>query len=299
MPSWRELRAETRERLAAAGIEPAAAEARWLTERASGYGASEWAAVERADALARNVAHLDAMVARRLAGEPLQYVLGEWSFRGHDLLVDGRVLIPRPETEWVVELALREAARMGLRRGRSSRMSAAEPTHAVADLGTGSGAIAIALESELPDALVWATDASADALAVATANIAGAGATRVRTARGDWFDALPDELRGRLALVVSNPPYVTEDELVSLPAVVRDYEPARALVSGPTGMEAIDVIVRDARDWLRPDGALVVEIAEMRADGVRAAAEAAGFASVEVADDLTGRPRALIARMKP
>src|SRR5207302_7556777 len=104
--SWGGARLDVRDRMAAAGVESPDAEARWLTEAASGYEGSEWAAVERAEPLPRAAAHLDAMLARRLAGEPLQYVLGEWSFRGLDLLVDRRVLIPRPETEWVVEIAL-------------------------------------------------------------------------------------------------------------------------------------------------------------------------------------------------
>ncbi len=126
------------------------------------------------------------MCARRLRGEPLQYVLGAWSFRGLDLMVDRRVLIPRPETEWVVEIALEEAERIGLRRTGRRPTFDAEIAATVVDLGTGSGAIALALEAALPDVEVWATDASDDALAVASANIAGvrrdAGARRPRVA---------------------------------------------------------------------------------------------------------------------
>jgi len=119
------------------------------------------------------------------------------------------VLIPRPETETVVEVALEEAERIGLRRAKR-RLSLVDATTdaVVADLGTGSGAIALALESELPDVEVWASDVSADALNVARANMAGCAATRVQLAEGSWFDALPAELRGHLRLVVSNPPYV-------------------------------------------------------------------------------------------
>src|SRR5438105_5970876 len=141
------------------------------------------------------------MVARRAAGEPLQYVLGRWAFRTLDLMVDRRVLIPRPETEQVVEVALAEARRLHAR--------------IAADLGTGSGAIALSLAAELPGVDVWATDVSADALAVARANLAGIGtfaAARVRIQEGDWFGALPPELRGRLDIVVSNPPYIGDDE---------------------------------------------------------------------------------------
>ena len=164
-------------------------------------------------------------------------MLGSWAFRGLDLMVDPRVLIPRPETEWVVEIALREAQRLGLHRSEVRHTptpwshktveidSLVGPRRVVVDLGTGSGAIALALEAELPDVTVWATDLSDDALAVATANIAGTGATRVRVARGHWFGALPDELAGTLDLVVANPPYVRDDELPALPAEVRDHEP--------------------------------------------------------------------------
>jgi release factor glutamine methyltransferase len=294
--TWRAARVEVRERLAASpDVESPDAEARWLTESASGYEAGEWHEIERAEPLDRERAHLDAMVARRIGGEPLQYVLGEWSFRGLDLMVDHRVLIPRPETELVVEVALGEASRAGVRRGRPHRAQE-HPTAMVADLGTGSGAIALALEAELPDALVWATDVDADALAVARANVAGAGATRVRVAEGSWFDALPVELRGAFVLIVANPPYVSEPELDELPAVVRDHEPRRALVSGPSGMESIVALLDGARDWLAPGGALVLELAPQRAEAARAAAVARGYVDVVVHDDLTARPRVLVAR---
>jgi len=156
---------------------------------------------------------------RRESGEPLQYVLGSWAFRSLELMVDPRVLIPRPETEQVVEVALGE-----IRRHRRP---------VVADLGTGSGAIALSVVAEVAGAQVWATDTSEAALAVARANLAGlAGmaATRVRLARGSWFSALPAELRGRLSVVVSNPPYVADAEVASLPAEVAEWEPREALV---------------------------------------------------------------------
>ena len=180
-PSWASQRAAIARRLAEAGVAAADAEARWLIEAASGYEGIEWMSISQRVPHPNAQAHLDAMVERRLHGEPLQYALGSWAFRELDLLVDQRVLIPRPETEWVVEIALQEGVRVGLRRGGRAAIDAR--THAVvADLGTGSGAIALALAAELPDVLVWASDASADALAVARANVAGCGATRVRLA---------------------------------------------------------------------------------------------------------------------
>jgi release factor glutamine methyltransferase len=229
----------------------------------------------------------EAMVTRRAAGEPLQYVLGHWSFRGLELLVDRRVLIPRPETEQVVEVALGEL--------RALRESAPAPQ--VVDLGTGSGAIGLAIASEVTDAQVWATDSSADALAVARANLAGIGslaAARVRMAQGSWFDPLPGELRGWVQLVVTNPPYVAlADEL---PDVVAAWEPPQALYSGPTGLEAITEIVGQSPDWLARPGALVVEVAPHQAGQVLALAQGS-FDEVEIRPDLAGRDRALVARL--
>jgi release factor glutamine methyltransferase len=222
------------------------------------------------------------MVERRRAGEPLQYVLGSWGFRTLDLRVDRRVLIPRPETEWVVEQAL-------------SRLPADRPT-TVVDLGTGSGAIALSIAVERPSATVVATDASPDALAVARANLAGAGrpARRVSLHQGSWWDAVPADLRGTIDLVVSNPPYVSPDD--DLPPEVADWEPVDALVPGPTGLEALEVIVAGAPAWLRPGGWLVCEIGETQGAAVLRLASEAGFVRPEVLPDLTGRDRILIGR---
>jgi release factor glutamine methyltransferase len=303
--SWASQRVEIARRLADIDIDivSPAAEARWLTETASGHDGVDWLAISRLAPHERAQKHLDAMVRRRITGEPLQYVLGSWAFRGLDLLVDPRVLIPRPETEWVVEIALEEAVRVGLRRGGRAALLVDGPqalgarTDAVvADLGTGSGAIALSLAAELPDALVWATDASPEALTVAGANVAGCGATGVRLAEGSWFAALPETLRGRLSLVVSNPPYIAGSEVESLPREVARYEPREALVSGPTGLEAIKELVAAAPRWLAPGAALVVEIAPHQAEPAAALADAAGFDEIVVRDDLTGRPRVLVAR---
>jgi release factor glutamine methyltransferase len=209
--TWRALRAELVDELTRAGFEHASTEARFMVEQASGFDAAEWIDAADREPPARAEARVRQMLQRRSRGEPLQYVLGAWSFRGLDLMVDPRVLIPRPETEFVVEVALEEAQRVGLRRARRAITAfAPEPSVAVADLGTGSGAIALALEAELPDVEVWATDVSTDAIAVARANVAGCAAARVRVVEGSWFHALPIDQRGHLPLVVSNPPYVAE-----------------------------------------------------------------------------------------
>jgi release factor glutamine methyltransferase len=277
----------------------AAVEARWIVCEASGFDPAELVLAAEEPAPNRGVHAVDAMVARRRDGEPLQYVLGSWEFRGIDLMVDRRVLIPRPETEVVAEVAIDELARGGARTGRGDPWSGAVTEYAIADLGTGSGALALALVTALPDAAVWATDASEDALVVARANLSSIGfaATRVRVVQGDWFDALPLELYGGLRMVVSNPPYVSEPEFDELPTEVAAYEPTRALVSGPTGLECLEVIVRDAPQWLTPDGVLVCEHAPHQANAVRELARAAGFTHAETRADLTGRDRVLVARL--
>jgi release factor glutamine methyltransferase len=232
--------------------------------------------------------YFEQMVARRAAGEPLQYVVGRWGFRGLDLLVDRRVLIPRPETEQVVEAALAEL----------SRLSGTQPV--IVDLGTGSGAIALSLAAEGKRGAVWATDESADALAVARANLAGLGgraAARVRLVAGSWWSALPDELRGQVGLAVSNPPYVSSAEMASLPAEVAAWEPRSALEAGPTGLEDLTAIVTAAPDWLLPTGVLVIELAPHQTAAVERMARTSGFAEVDVGLDLAGRERVLVARL--
>lgn len=295
--TWRAARREVVERLSVAGIVTAEAEARFLVEHVSGCAAADWPTIADAQPSARALERLWPLVDRRIRGEPLQYVLGSWSFRGLDLMVDRRVLIPRPETEQVVEVALEEAVRRGLRRVRRHlTLVDVEASVAVADLGTGSGAIALALDAELPDVTVWATDANPDALDVARANVAGCAATRVRIAHGSWFEALPETLRGHLELVVSNPPYVAEHEVSSLPEEVLGFEPRDALVAGPTGYEALEHLLARARDWLVPDGVLVCELAPHQADAMRERAQRHGYVDVAVRMDLAGRQRVLVAR---
>lgn len=299
MTTWAALVRETTARLADAGIESAGVEARWITRHLGAPGGGA-AGSSSAEVPARSVARAGALAARRAAGEPLQYVLGEWSFAGHDLYVDPRVLIPRPETEVVAEIAVAEAVRLGERTGRADPWAGAATTYTVADLGTGSGALALALASALPDAQVWATDVSAGALAVARANLAGAGtaSARIRLAEGSWYSALPAGLRGRLRLVVSNPPYVAEGEIDGLAPEVRDHEPRSALVSGPRGTEAIGEVVAGAPAWLQAGGVLVCEIAPHQAVEALDLARRAGLVDGSVRRDLSGRDRVLVARRR-
>ena len=286
MTTLRQLADEAEARLRQAGLPSPHVDARRIVERAAGLEPSEYHRSLNDDATRRTVGFFDQMLARREQGEPLQYVVGRWSFRTLELLVDRRVLIPRPETEVVVEHALAEARRVGAR--------------TVVDLGTGSGAIALSMAAELgPGVEVWATDASPDALAVARANLAGIGraATRVRMVEGDWFAALPGELRQRVDVVVSNPPYVAEDD--ELPAEVAEWEPRAALIPGPTGLEAIERIVAGAPEWLAPTGVLVVELAPHQAERAVDLALAAGFPRAVVRPDLTDRPRIVLAYLSP
>jgi release factor glutamine methyltransferase len=262
------------------------AEARWIVSEAA---SDPWPYLLDEVVSVRAKGYFDQMVERRAAGEPLQYVLGRWPFRQLELIVDRRVLIPRPETEQVVEVALRELGLLG-----------SDPV--VVDLGTGSGAIALSVAAEARPGAVWATDASPDAIAMARANLVGLGGSRapkVRLLVGSWWDALPVELRGQISLVISNPPYVSTDEMASLPPLVADWEPPSALHGGVRGMDAIEVIVAGAPDWLARPGTLVVELAPHQAAHASALARAAGFVEIRVEKDLAGRDRALVARLHP
>ena len=266
------------------------AAARWFVEEASG---TPWAQAAGELAPARGETALWAMVERRLAGEPVQYVLGHWAFRSLDLMVDRRVLIPRPETEIVVDVALVELDRL------VAGSPAGDGPGTVVDLGTGTGAIALCIAAERPAVEVWATDISPGALEVASANLAGLGARaagRVRLAGGDWWSALPEGLEGTVTLAVANPPYVSEGELGTLPPEVACWEPRQALVAGPNGLEALQVLLAGAGHWLAPGAAFVAEIAPHQAARAIALAEGAGLGDVWVKADLTGRERVLVGR---
>lgn len=323
---WRAFLAEAERTLTTAGVDDPAVDARRIVEQASGFeGAELWLGLDE-PATRRGVVAFDAMVARRASGEPLQYVLGRWAFRTLDLLVDRRVLIPRPETEQVAQAALDELGRIAAhrrppdagdrdgggaqRRGGAMsvpagdapvtmaglRAGGAPPPLLAVDLGTGSGAIGLSIAVERSDTRVVLTDASPDALGVARANLVGIGraATRVEIAQGSWFDALAPELVGGIDLIVSNPPYVAPDD--DLPAVVRDWEPASALIAADDGTADLAVIVAGALRWLAPGGAVVLEMAPRQTEIVARWAADAGFVDVEVGDDLAARPRWVRAR---
>lgn len=278
--TWRELWRETAEAVGGR------AHARWLCEVASGsIDGDEFLARLDDVPTVRMVSHLDAMTNRLRSGEPLQYVLGEWTFRRLTLAVDRRVLIPRPETELVAEVALEKAA-------------AAPAPRSIVDLGTGSGAIGLSLAFELPrdGTTVWITDVSREALDLATANIAGIGAAgaNVRTAHGSWFDALPSELR--FDVVVANPPYVAEGS-PEIEPIVADWEPHQAVFAGPDGLDAIRSIIDRAPTRLAPGGWLVVEIGADQGAAVAGLLATDRFVDVEIRPDLAGLDRVAVARV--
>jgi release factor glutamine methyltransferase len=230
---------------------------------------------------------------RRLNGEPLQYIIGHWPFRTLDLDVDPRVLIPRPETEGLVDVALAEL----------SSSSCAAPV--MLDLGCGSGAIGLSLLDELRARGVAGTlvavDESSDALDVARANARKHHLSAVSFVQSTWFDGLDESLRGRIDLIVANPPYVGAREFESLDPVLR-FEPYGALVAPDEGEIAgfadVALIVRDAVGWLRGGGSLVLEHGDQQRDAVLTHARAGGYDSVRDVDDLSGRARLLVARRR-
>jgi release factor glutamine methyltransferase len=226
------------------------------------------------------------LVSRRARGEPLHYITGVREFWSLDFLVDPRVLIPRPETELLVEFALKTA-----------RDSGRKDEILILDLGTGSGAIAVSIAREIPGCRVWATDISTDALSLASENAGRHGVEdRIAFLSGDLFKALKDCGLLLFDIILSNPPYVAEEEWDALPNEVKYHEPRLALDGGTRGMKFLDPIVRSAHEFLRPGGRLFLEMAPHQTDGIVSLME-----SLEVYDgidrirDYSGRQRVVTA----
>lgn len=234
------------------------------------------------------LAKLREMVKRRVAGEPLQYITGEVEFCGLKLLVDKRVLIPRPETELLVEaVAERLKAESGERKAGVK----------VVDVGTGSGCIAIALAKKLPEAEITAVDVSPEALEVARWNGKLHQIEKnVRFLESDLLQELPSSFV--VEAIVSNPPYIADGELAKLPKEVRDFEPVRALAAGEDGLKVIRRLVMDARRILSPSGFMALEIGAGQRKAVEDIFGQQGFAVVEVVKDLQGHERVIVAQPK-
>jgi release factor glutamine methyltransferase len=219
------------------------------------------------------------LIRRRSTREPLQYIIGTAEFHGLTVKVDRRALIPRPETELLVENAIAAAAPVA---------------SGILDLGTGTGVIALALARQYADAAVTAVDTSADALALARENAASLGLEgRVRWLQSDWFSALP--AGESFGLMVSNPPYLTGEETRQTQPEVREFEPWKALSPGPVGTEALELLLRTARNRLAPGGLLALETGIAQHASLIALARECGYGRIESKPDLTGRDRFILA----
>jgi release factor glutamine methyltransferase len=284
----REAVDEARRQLVAAGLpdEDAARDAAVLARAVLGWDQAHW--LTRADEPATPLfaAAFNAHILRRSRHEPVAYITGEREFYGRPFTVTHDVLIPRPETELVVEEAL-----AWLKRAEADR-----PQPVVIDVGTGTGCLALTLALEWPAARVFATDTSAAALKVAEANAARLEATgRVTFIHGEWLG----DLTTSIDLIVSNPPYVAERDRVTLARDVVDYEPALALFSGADGLDAIRALLPAASRRLTPGGVLVMEIGYGQSDDVRALVEQSGLQLVHIQPDLQSIPRVVVASAPP
>jgi len=273
-------------RFRAGGIDSADLDARLLVGHALGLDHAGLVRDGERPLGGAEIAGIEALAARRLAGEPVARITGVKEFWGSPFQVTPAVLVPRPDTETVVETAL---ARLDGDGTRSRRLH-------IADLGTGSGAILVALLHELPDAFGIGTDCDRAALAIARANAGRLGvAARAAFLACDFGAALA----GGLDLVVANPPYISTDEIAALAAEVRDFDPRGALDGGPDGLAAYRAIAADAERLLAPGAHLVMEVGAGQADAVSALAAAAGLGSIAVTPDLAGIRRVVSARRNP
>jgi len=279
--------AEASKRLADAGVPSPEHDARELVAFAMG--------LERIPAInpeitADHARRFEALLARRVAREPLQHIVGSTVFRYATLLVRAGVFVPRPETEVVAQVAIDEA----------SVIAATGHQPLVVDLCCGAGGIALSVATEVPSAVVHAVDASREAVNLTVANAQALGATRVSVVTGDVADqSLLTDLDGRVDVLVSNPPYIPSDA-IPLDPEVRDYDPPAALFGG--GVDGLDVpnaVVVAAARLLRPGGLFVMEHADVQGESTRTLAMLTGsFTSIETRQDLAGRDRMLVARRR-
>ena len=277
----------TRTYLAEKGDDQPRLSAEWLLSAATGLSRIELYAYHDRPLSEEERATLREGVKRRAAGEPLQYVTGEVAFRHIIVKVRPGVLIPRPETEVLVDAGLLAVDAAIAERGEAL----------VADVCTGSGCIALSIAQERPLARVAASDISPVAIEVALHNAESLGLSdRLSFFEGDLLGALPGELRGTLDLVIANPPYVPSADVPQLPAEVAGFEPHLALDGGPDGLDFYRRLLSDAREWLRPGGMLAVELDERRVQ--QAVAEGLEwYEDVRLVADLAGRDRIATARL--
>ncbi|MDR4497420.1 MAG: peptide chain release factor N(5)-glutamine methyltransferase [Candidatus Scalindua sp.] len=231
------------------------------------------------------------LIAQRVKHVPLQYILGHTEFMSLDFVVDERVLIPRHETELLVETALEKIKNEAF----------SKKNFTLVDIGTGSGAIAISLARNLQDIQVYASDISRDALDVAEMNAGNLMVEqKVNLLLGDLFDAFDGKLeKGSIDCIVSNPPYVKEAELFCLQPEIRDHEPRTALVAGEEGLFYLNRLVDGAPEWLRPDGFLLLEIGETQAESVTKRMEKGGhYINIQIVQDMQKKDRIVSAKRR-
>ncbi len=276
-----ELLRRARQKLAAAQIEEAALEARILVEHFTGTSRSD--AIARPDAVpeAGAVAAVEAALERRCAGEPVHRIIGFREFYGLRLSLSAQTLEPRPDTEILVD------AIMPFMRAVAAREGACR----VLDLGTGTGAIALALLANVPEASASGADISPDALATAARNAADLGlADRFTALRSDWFS----QIKGRFHVIASNPPYIRSGDIAGLQAEVRLFDPVRALDGGEDGLQPYRIIAAQAQAHLEEGGIVAVEIGNTQRADVSSIFASAGFRGLEARRDLAGNDRVLL-----
>lgn len=265
--------------LGGAGVGAPRVDVEWMVRHVTGWSRAQLTLRSEQALTGEQIAALQGMGHRRARREPLQLILGSVGFRYLELEVRQGVFIPRPETEVLAGQAIARVPPGGI----------------VVEPCTGTGAVACAVAAEAEPAVVVATDVSAAAVELARRNGARYGAT-VTVHRGDLLAPVDMGLRGRVDVLVANPPYVAAHELAGLPPEVIDWDPRNALVAGPTGHEVSDRLIAMAGDWLTPGGWLLLEIAEHRAADVAARATTGGLADVSIIPDLAGRDRVVAAR---
>ncbi|HVL88614.1 MAG TPA: peptide chain release factor N(5)-glutamine methyltransferase [Actinomycetota bacterium] len=277
-----ELLARAETMLAAAGVDTPKGDAQWIAAHVLGVNRTSLLAHPERVVELETAEHLESLVARRAEREPLGYVLGTVNFRGLVMEVGPGVFCPRPETEVTAARAIARARERG-------------PRPCVVDVCAGSGPIALSVAAEVPNARVFATEISPAARGWALRNLARTG-LRVTLLPGDLFDPLHPALGGAVDVIVSNPPYIPQGAIESLPDEVRRYEPREALTGGADGLDVVMRLIGDAPRWLTHGGWLVMEVGEEQAERIAKVLAAAGYDSVEIGPDLAGRERVVEGR---
>ena len=278
----RALMGELEALVASAGVGSAEVDVEWMVRDVTGWSRAQLLTRAHGELLPQQVERLREMGRRRAAREPLQLILGSVGFRYLDLEVRAGVFVPRPETEVLAGEAIARVPPGGI----------------VVEPCTGTGAVACAVATEAAPATVVATDVSPAAVDLARDNVARCGGT-VTVSQGDLLEPVDTALRGRVDVLVSNPPYLAAREIHGLEAEVAGWDPPAALVAGPTGHEVSDRLIAAAGEWLAPGGWLLLEVDERRAAVTAERAEAAGLAETTTIADLTGRERVVAARRPP